>query len=219
MRAPVAADGDRWRLREAEQRGEAAAECIGVGLGQRRSDDAAYVIFAQDGRVETDGSCFRVDPCIGEWRGGKSGRLSGGRARRLAPSYGAMTKWGYRSQPAGRPSAVNGRERQIGDHFAQLLAGGDVSQCPTSPICCEVEQGQALGEQLAVDDALAEAGDDAEADAAGQLVERGADAAQVVRLDMLEAVPQHDPVDALAGRSWRAGCGCSRSARHRSSAW
>ena len=64
----------------------------------------------------------------------------------------------------------------------------------------EVEQGQALGEELAVDDALAEAGDDAEADAAGELVERGADAAEVVRIDMLEAVAENDPVDALAGR-------------------
>ena len=70
---------------------------------------------------------------------------------------------------------------------------------PTSPSCCEVEQGQALGEQLAVDDALAKAGDDPEADAAGEFVERGADAAEVVAFDMLKAVAQNDPVDALAG--------------------
>ena len=31
-------------------------------------------------------------------------------------------------------------------------------------------------------------------------VERGADALEVVRFDVLEAVAQHDPVDALAGR-------------------
>ncbi len=83
----------------------------------------------------------------------------------------------------------------------------------------EIEQGQALGEELAVDDALAKAGDDAEADAAGKLVERGADALEVVRFDVLEAVAQHDPVDALAGVAWRAGCGCSRSVRRRSWAW
>ena len=44
----------------------------------------------------------------------------------------------------------------------------------------EVEQGQALGEELAVDDALAKARNDPEADAAGKLVERRADAAKVV---------------------------------------
>jgi pantoate--beta-alanine ligase len=62
----------------------------------------------------------------------------------------------------------------------------------------KVEQGQALREKLAVDDALAEAGDDPEADPARQLVQSLADAAHVARLDMLHAVPEHDPVDAGA---------------------
>ena len=68
----------------------------------------------------------------------------------------------------------------------------------------QVEQGQALGKQFAVDDALAEAGDDPEADPPRQFVERRADAAEVVRFDVLQAVAEHDPVDALAGLSWRA---------------
>src|SRR5688572_11303931 len=90
------------------------------------------------------------------------------------------------------------RDAKAGDHLAQLLAGGNVSHADFAQLR-EVEEGQALGEELAVDDALAEAGDDAEADAAGELVERGADAAEVVRIDMLEAVAEDDPVDALAG--------------------
>ena len=90
-----------------------------------------------------------------------------------------------------------------GDHLAQFLARGDVADADLAELL-QVEQGQALGEQLAVDDALAKARNDAEADAARKLVERRADAAHVARLDMLQAVAQHDPVDALAGASWRA---------------
>src|SRR5689334_482868 len=63
----------------------------------------------------------------------------------------------------------------------------------------EIEQGQALRKELSVDNALAEARDYAEADAASELVKGGTDALQIVRFDVLEAVPQHDPVDALAG--------------------
>jgi len=62
----------------------------------------------------------------------------------------------------------------------------------------EVDQRQALREQLAVDHALAEAGNHAEAHPAGEFVERGTDTPQIVRFDVLETVPQHHPVDRLA---------------------
>src|SRR3546814_6640533 len=58
-----------------------------------------------------------------------------------------------------------------------------------------VEQGEAGREQLAIDDALAQPRNDAKADAARQLVQRLADAAHIVRIDMLEPVAQDDPVD------------------------
>src|SRR5688572_13514275 len=92
---------------------------------------------------------------------------------------------------------LGARNAQTGNHLAQLLAGGNVSH-PHFAQLREVEQGQALGEQFAVDDALAQARDDAEADAAGELVQSRADAAQVVRIDVLKAVAEHNPVDALA---------------------
>ena len=78
---------------------------------------------------------------------------------------------------------------EAGDHLAEFLAGGDVGD-PDFAELREIEQRQALGEQLAVDDALAEARDDPEADAAGKLVERRADALQIVRFDVLQAVAQ-----------------------------
>ena len=84
------------------------------------------------------------------------------------------------------------RNRQARDHLAQLLAGGDVAEANFAELL-QVEQGQALGKQLAVDDALAEAGDYAEADAAGELVKCCADTAKIVRFDMLEAVSEHHP--------------------------
>src|SRR3546814_6899704 len=58
-----------------------------------------------------------------------------------------------------------------------------------------VEQGEAGREQLAIDDAFAEPRDDAKADAPGQLGQRFADAAHIVRIDMLKAVAKDDPVD------------------------
>src|SRR5687768_7015005 len=61
----------------------------------------------------------------------------------------------------------------------------------------KVEEGETLGEELAVDDPLAKARDDAETDAAGEFVERRADAAEVVALDVLKAVAEHHPVDTL----------------------
>src|SRR3546814_6179504 len=58
-----------------------------------------------------------------------------------------------------------------------------------------VEQGEASREKLAIDDALAEPRDDAETDASRQLGQRLADAAHIVRVDVLETVAQDDPVD------------------------
>src|SRR6476659_2253263 len=63
----------------------------------------------------------------------------------------------------------------------------------------EVEEGEALREQLAVDDALAEARADPEHNAAGKLIERCAHALNTVLIVVLEAVPENYPVYALAG--------------------
>src|SRR5688500_11242972 len=87
------------------------------------------------------------------------------------------------------------RQAEAGDHLAQLLAGGDVAEADVADQG-EVEQGQALGEELAIDDPLAEPGNDPETDPPRKLVERRADAPHVARLDMLEAVAQQHPVDA-----------------------
>ncbi len=62
----------------------------------------------------------------------------------------------------------------------------------------QIEQGQALGEELAVDDPLAEARNHPEADPAAELAQSLADPAHVARLDMLHPVAEHDPVDARA---------------------
>ena len=67
------------------------------------------------------------------------------------------------------------RNAKTCDHFAQFLARGDMAEAGVGDLL-QVEQGQALGEELAVDDALAEAGDDPEPDATGKLVERCTDA-------------------------------------------
>src|SRR3569623_3555462 len=95
------------------------------------------------------------------------------------------------------------RNGEAGDHLAQFLAGGDVAD-PDFAKLPEVEKGQALGKQLAVNDALAEARINPETDAARELVESGADALQIVRLNVLQAVAKDDPVDAFPGR-FRAG--------------
>src|SRR5881227_1084764 len=91
---------------------------------------------------------------------------------------------------------VSAGNAEAGDHLSQLLSRGDVRDSDFAQLL-EVEQRQALGEELAVDHALAKAGDDPEPDAAGELVERRSDALQIVRFDMLEAVSQNHPVDAL----------------------
>src|SRR4029079_14615649 len=92
---------------------------------------------------------------------------------------------------------VGAGDAQAGDHLAQLLARGDVGDADFAQLL-QVEQGQALWEQLAVNDALTEPGYDAEADALRKLVHGGADALPVMRFDVLQAVAQHYPVDALA---------------------
>src|SRR5687767_1928320 len=63
----------------------------------------------------------------------------------------------------------------------------------------EVEQGQALGEQFSIDYPLAEPRNDTEADPPGQFVERGADAAKIVAVDVLQAISKYHPVDAASG--------------------
>ena len=188
--AAVAADGDGARAFAMGLGGEGPAERVSVGFGQRVADDPADVIFAQDIGVELVG---HGDAEHSEWRIGSTADASSARSLGVG-------------------------DAEAGDHLAQFLPGGDVGDADFAELL-QVEQGQALGEQFAVDHALAEAGDDAEADAPRKLVERRADAPEIVRFDMLEAVPQHDPVDALAGLLGPLRCGCSRSARHRSSAW
>src|SRR5258708_6249014 len=93
---------------------------------------------------------------------------------------------------------VRAGDAKAGDHLAQLLARGDVGDSNFAELL-QVEHSQSLGEELAVDDALAEAGNDAEADPTRELVERGTDALQIMRFDVLETVPQYDPIDTLAG--------------------
>src|SRR4051812_47299259 len=56
------------------------------------------------------------------------------------------------------------------NHLAQLLAGGDVGDADLAELG-QVDQRQALGEQFAVDDSLAQTRDDAEADAPREFVE------------------------------------------------
>src|SRR5436305_706645 len=70
---------------------------------------------------------------------------------------------------------VRSRDAEARDHLAQFLAGGDVTEADLAQLL-QVEQGQALREQFAVDDALAKARDDPEADALRKLVHRRADA-------------------------------------------
>src|SRR3954463_16745700 len=123
-----------------------------------------------------------------------------------------LKRWVMGTANTPKPSSVQPRMTKSGDflldvvgtrnakprnHLPEFLAGGDVADANVAELL-EVDQGQALGEQLAIDHALAEARDDPEADAARKLVHRGSDALQIVRLDMLQPVPEHDPVDALA---------------------
>src|SRR4051794_4624197 len=92
---------------------------------------------------------------------------------------------------------VGAGDAEARDHLPKLLPCGDVADADLAQLL-QVEQGQALGKQLAIDDALAETRNDSEADAASKFVHCRADALQIVRFDMLQAVSQHHPVDALA---------------------
>src|SRR3954465_7015648 len=89
-------------------------------------------------------------------------------------------------------------DSQTRDHLPKLLPGGDVGHANLTKLL-QVQQRQPLREELTINDTLAKAGDDAEANATGKLVQRGADPLQIVRFDMLEPIPKHHPVDALAG--------------------
>src|SRR5579864_342381 len=90
------------------------------------------------------------------------------------------------------------RDAETRDHLAQLLARRHMPE-PRVGDLLEVEEGEALRKELAVDDALAKAWNHPKSDAPGELVESGADALQIMRFDVLEAVSKDHPVDALAG--------------------
>src|SRR4051812_4806624 len=124
-----------------------------------------------------------------------------------------LKRWVMGTANTPKPSSVQPRMTKSGDflldvvgtrnakprnHLPEFLAGGDVADADVAELL-EVDQGQALGEQFAVDHALAEAGDDPEADPARKLVHRRADAFEVVRFDVLKPVAKHDPVNTLAG--------------------
>src|SRR5947208_4541581 len=104
--------------------------------------------------------------------------------------YAAKDDWFNRL--GGLLDLVGSRNCETCNHLPQLLAGGDVGNSDFAELL-EIEQGQALWKQFAVDDALTEAGDDPEADAPGKLVHRRADSLQIVRFDVLQAVSQHHP--------------------------
>src|SRR4051812_26326756 len=79
---------------------------------------------------------------------------------------------------------VCSRDAEPRNHLAQFLARRNVAEAHLAQLL-QVEQGQALGKQLAIDDALAETRNDSEADAASKFVHCRADALQIVRFDML----------------------------------
>src|SRR6476661_1162266 len=81
-----------------------------------------------------------------------------------------------RHRGAARRQRARFGQGQAGDHFPELLARGDMGEADLADRL-QVEQGQTLGEELAIDDALAEPGNDAETDAARQFVHRLADPA------------------------------------------
>src|SRR3982750_2778404 len=87
---------------------------------------------------------------------------------------------------------------EAADHFPELLPGRDMGDAHFTELL-KVEQGQPFREQFAIDNAFPKPRNHAIADAAGKLVERGPDPLQVVRFDMLETVPEDDPVNAFAG--------------------
>src|SRR5690349_5243615 len=86
------------------------------------------------------------------------------------------------------------RQVESTHRLAEFLPRDDVAN-PHAAEMRLVEQGEASREKLAIDDALAEPGDDAETDATRQLGQRFTDTAHIVRVDVLEAVAQDDPVD------------------------
>jgi hypothetical protein len=130
---------------------------------ERFSDDSANVILAEDGWMEM--WVITLPPNVHE------------PAQLFSRQSGLQATF-----CSGSSRGCRGR-----NHLAKLLAGGDMAD-PDLAQMRKVEQGQPLGEQLAIDDPLAKARDDPEADAPRKLVESRADPAQIVRIDVLEAV-------------------------------
>src|SRR5690606_13001549 len=86
------------------------------------------------------------------------------------------------------------RKVQSTHRLAQFLPRDDMTNAHAAEMSL-VEQRQAGREKFAINDAFAEPWDDAETDAARQLGQRLANAAQIVRVDMLEPVAKYNPVD------------------------
>ena len=86
------------------------------------------------------------------------------------------------------------RKVQSAHRFAQFLPRNDMANAHAAQVRL-IEEGEARREQFAIDDALAESGNDAKTDAARQLAQCFSDAPHIMRIDMLEPVAQDDPVD------------------------
>src|SRR3546814_15167098 len=93
-----------------------------------------------------------------------------------------------RMQPLAR------RKVQSAHRLAKFLPRDDVADSHAAQMRL-VEQGEASREKLAIDDALAEPRDDAETDASRQLGQRLADAAPLVRVDVMATVAPAETVD------------------------
>jgi hypothetical protein len=154
---------------------------MSVRLVKRFSDDSANVIFAEDGGLESVGHCAGEHTNCAIVQGQKGLPIKGkGASGHLLLGLGP-----------GMPSP---------ETISRSSWRAVMWPMPTSPRCSKSSKRQPLGEQLAVDNPLAKARDHPEADPPRELVECRADAAQIVRIDMLEAVAKDHPVDALAGR-------------------
>src|SRR5262249_2132424 len=104
------------------------------------------------------------------------------------------------------------------EQVADLVARRDVREVElhVGALVAQVEHGEPLEEELAEDDALAEAVDQAVADALGELLERIADIALVARIDC--ASRSSRSIDDCAGPAApsaprRSGCRCWGRAR------
>src|SRR3982751_5603487 len=93
--------------------------------------------------------------------------------------YAATALWFNRVLGDLLLDLVGAGDTEPGNHLAQFLAGSDVADADLAELR-QVEQRQALGEQLSIDHPFAKTRDDSKADAARKLVHRGADALQIV---------------------------------------